>query len=136
MSDDKEIPDVFLREELMVVEEAKEGENILATLSPKKASQWDEVLSLNAKGVELTQEFLRLQNKLQRLRQRFEARRFIFWDEVESTDERFESVMHRGKTLAIRRDPENSGKYVVVEFDLPQGPMGVFVMPYTPDDQE
>jgi hypothetical protein len=120
--------DFFLEEKLTEVEDVGNSDKILAKLSSQKTEEWKEILKLNAEGIIKTQEFARLEAELNKLRKRFDSKRFLFWDKVESADERFESVRQRGKTLAIKKDDD--GSLVVVEFDLPKQPqIGLFIMP-------
>jgi len=120
--------DFFLEEKLTQVEAVGEKDKIMAKLSPVRTEKWKEILKLNAEGVVKTGEFVRLEAELTKLRKRFESERFLFWDGIERADERFESCIHRGKTLAIKKDED--GSLVVVEFDLPKQPtIGLFVMP-------
>lgn len=124
--------DFFLEEKLTEVEPVGEKDKIMAKLSAARTEKWKEILKLNAEGIVKTQEFMRQEAELNKLRKRFESERFLFWDNIEKADERFESVVHRGKTLAIKKDED--GSLVVVEFDLPKQPaIGLFVMP-PPDE--
>ena len=123
--------DIFLREELTEVEEVGPNDFILATLGEQSTSDWNTILELNAEGTVIAQEFVRQKQLLEKISQRFEAKRFLFWDTIESQDERFESAKQRGKILFIKKD--NDGKLVVVEQDAPQHPLSFL---FAPPDQD
>jgi len=125
------IEDVFLQEQLTEIEPVGDDDKIMATLSPEKTKIWEDIVAVNAEGAIQTQELLRLERHLVKLKKLFESKQFLFWHEIEQADERFESAVQRGKMLAIKKDPEQDGKLVVVEFDAPQQNIGgaLFIMP-------
>jgi hypothetical protein len=127
--------DIFLQDKLTEIEEVGPKDKIMAVLSPQKTEEWNQIIKLNAEGIVKTGEFMRMNQELNKLRKRFESMRFLFWDKVEKADERFESAVQRGKTLAIKKDGE--GKLVVVEYDIPEQPkIGLFVMPPPDTDND
>jgi predicted nucleic acid-binding Zn-ribbon protein len=131
MTNKNSYEDIFLQEEMKEIESVKDNETVVAKLKEDKAEIWREILDINAKGAELAHEYIRLSRELSKLKKRFEAKRFLFWDMIEQADERFESLDQRGKTLAVRKDEDEN--LVVVEFDIPQSNLGGFLLMPPPD---
>ena len=130
----KRIEDVFLQEKLTEIESVAENDKVLGILSPGKAKTWEEIIKINAEGAEKVLELMRLERDLLRLKKRFESKQFLFWDEIEQKDERYETATNRGKLLAVKKDDDG---LVVVEFDAPKPSLGgMIIMPPPPEDSE
>ena len=130
----KRIEDVFLQEKLTEIGPVVDGDNIMGVLSPGKAKVWEEIVKMNADGAEKVLELMRLERDLLKLKKRFESRQFLFWDEIEQKDERYETAASRGKMLAVKKDDD--GSLVVVEFDAPKPSLSDFfaAAPPPPED--
>ena len=124
--------DMFLQEKLTTIEEVGDGDKIMGKLGEEKTQTWKDITAINAEGAIKAQQLLRLERDLTKLSKRFDSKRFLFWDAVEQSDERFESAVQRGKMLAVKKDAD--GSLVVVEFDAPKSKLnGIFIMP-PPDE--
>lgn len=131
----KRIEDIFLQEKLTEIEPVnEETDKIMGMLSPEKTKVWEEIIEINAKGATLAHELMRLEQELIKLKRRFESKQFLFWDEIERKDERFETMAQRGKVFGIKKDID--GRLAIVEFDMPKSKLGgIFIMP-PPEEME
>jgi hypothetical protein len=129
------VEDPFLHEQLTEVQNVGPDDKIMAKLSEQKTEEWNDILNLNATGIAKTQDVQRQEEELQRLQKRFESKRFLFWDIIESKDERFESARQRNKMLAVKKN--NDGELVVVEFDTPKlRDIAALLLPPPPDGDD
>jgi len=129
----KRIEDIFLQEKLTEIEPVNEQtDKIMGMLSAEKTKIWEEIIDINAKGAGLAHELMRLEHELIKLKRRFESKQFLFWDEIERKDERFETAAQREKIFGIKKDVD--GRLAIVEFNMPKTKLGgIFIMP-PPDE--